>query len=324
MFTRETRVATMVGQPEYAGHELLAGAFPGALGAITGPMKLKTLERLSGAWDADTLARGMEYVLEQARARRIFYDIYSDAERKADPSKANTGIAAYPLERLSRFVIVCAGGAYSAVSTIAEANPVIQRLNEMGYAAFALLYRCGKDAKAPNPMDDLAQAVQFILNHADELGVLREDYAVMGFSAGGHLAASFGTESLGFRHYGLPAPSTLVLSYPVITMGEKTHVTSRNNLLGKKPSMGQVEAYSVERQVDAAYPPSFVWQFDHDYMVPIDNSQMMVDALAAAGVRHEYVTYPGKVHGAGLGVGTPAEGWLEQAVAFWDAVVRDE
>ena len=139
----------------------------------------------------------------------------------------------------------------------------------------------------------------------------------MGFSAGGHLAASFGTQSLGYAHYGLPAPAALILSYPVVTMEEKTHAGSKNLLVGKNAAANMVQAYSIEKQITMNYPPSYVWQFDHDNMVPSDNSRMLVEAIRRYGSPCEYETFPGVSHGVGLGTDTPAEGWLERAVSFW-------
>ena len=110
----------------------------------------------------------------------------------------------------------------------------------------------------------------------------------------------------------------MLLSYPVITMTEKTHKGSRNCLLGKKADAGLVGAYSVEKQVTADYPPSYVWQFDQDNMVPIDNTKLLVEKLKECKVKHQYETFPGTAHGVGLGIGTPAEGWLERAIEFWE------
>ena len=319
MFTVDTKIKTIVNQPEFAGYEYIAGAFPGIGGIISGGLKLKIMCKMVGTWNAQSMADGMNYLSEKARKGKVFHHIYSEAERQADPSKKLTGIAALSVEKRSGFVVVCAGGGYASVCSMVEAYPVIRQLNRMGYAAFSMQYRCGKDAKAPNPMDDLAQAVRYILSHADELNVEKEGYAVMGFSAGGHLAASFGTESLGYAHYNLPAPAALILSYPVITMGEKTHAGSKNLLIGKNADAAVIRAYSIEKQITEKYPASYVWQFDHDNMVPVENSQMLVNALKAKGIACEYETFPGTIHGAGLGIGTPAGGWLERAVKFWQA-----
>lgn len=217
-------------------------------------------------------------------------------------------------------VIICPGGGYSLVWSPGEGYPVAARLNEMGYHAFVVNYRTGPQAQAPGPMDDLAVSVRFILEHAGQFQADLSDYAVMGFSAGGHLAASFGTEALGWRHYGLPRPSTMILCYPVITMGPWSEPTSRSCLLGRHlDGPDFVRLYSVEEQVTSAYPSTYLWQCTEDAVVPIQNSRFLDRRLTALSIPHLYETYPGPDHGTGLADGTAAQGWLERAVAFWQA-----
>lgn len=317
MFTVNDRIGKITGSAEFKGYEFMTGKFSGIGGVFSGMMKVNTMAKVVG-WNPQSMVDGWNYLSNRAKQGKVFYDIYSKEEMASDPSKKSTGLAAFPLEKKAKFCIVCAGGGYASVCSMVEAYPIIKALNEMGYAAFSLQYRVGKDAKAPHPMEDLARAVSFILKNTAKFHVDAEDYSVMGFSAGGHLAASFGTDSLGYSHYGLPKPATLVLSYPVITMGEKTHAGSRNALIGKNADEKLIDLYSIDKQISNSYPASFVWQFDNDSMVPVDNSQMIVKNLRENGIPVEYVTYPGKLHGAGLGIGTACEGWLEEAVCFWE------
>lgn len=215
--------------------------------------------------------------------------------------------------------IICPGGGYEMVCSFVEGRPFARRLNELGISAIVVRYRCRGEARFPNPQDDLARAVKDILGRAEELNIDAANYSVWGSSAGGHLVASFGTESMGYAKYDLPKPAALVLVYPVITMGELTHEGSRNNLLGVPASAEEVEAKSVEKQVTAAYPATFVWCGDDDKTVPPENSAMLAEALAKCGIPHEHVVYAGVDHGVGVGTGLACEGWLERAVAFWQS-----
>lgn len=215
------------------------------------------------------------------------------------------------------FAVICPGGGYHMVCTFLEGKPYAEYLNSKGISAFVIRYRCKKKARFPAPMDDLAEAIRRILARADEYGLDIEDYSVWGSSAGGHLAASFGTETLGYAKYGLPKPKALVLVYPVVTMGADTHKGSRANLLGKKPLAELVELTSIEKQVTDAFPPSYIWCGDADKTVPPVNSQLLADALKSHGVRHELTVYEGVDHGVGLGKGLACEGWIDQALAFW-------
>lgn len=319
MITCNTRICKIVSRPEFKGYQHMLGFFPGHGGVFSGMLKLSALCKRVGTWDANSMAEGANYLSKRSLKDTVFFHIYTEGEHQSDPSKKLTGVAAFPVEKKSKFVVVCAGGGYGAVCSMAEAYPIVKVLNEMGYAAFSVQYRVGKNAAAPKPMDDLARAVRFILDHADEMNVEKEDYAVMGFSAGGHLAASFGTENLGYNHYGLPAPGVLMLAYPVITMGEKTHKGSRKRLFGEKAEDYAVQKqYSIEQQITCQYPPTYVWQFDQDNAVPIENTQMLVNALQANDIPYVYETFSGTIHGAGIGVNTPAAGWIDRAVAFWE------
>ena len=309
----------ILNRSEFVQHKNVINIMEGPAAEMMANMSIQQLAQLVGDWNADNVAEGLDYLSEQCRSGNKFYDIWTETDIQTDTSKKGTTLVAYPIKNKSKFVLLCAGGAYMAVSSMVEAFPVAKRINELGYSAFVLKYRTGEHALAPNPMEDIAQAVRFILNHAEEFNVDTEDYAVAGFSAGGHLVASFGTDSIGYQNYGLPKPGALILAYPVITMMEKAHPGSRDNLLGKENINNQelLRKYSIEQQVTANYPPSFVWQCDQDKEVPIDNSQMMVKALKEKGIACEYETFPSDAHGWGEGKGTSAEGWIERAIDFW-------
>lgn len=221
------------------------------------------------------------------------------------------------------FAVICPGGGYSMVCSFVEGMPFAKKLNEMGYSAFVVYYRTKDRARFPGPQDDLARAVEEILRRAEEWNLDTRGYSVWGASAGGHLAASFGTESMGYRKYGLPKPAALVLTYPVITMSDLTHPGTRANLLGNAPSGDAIRMTSVEQQVTAAYPPTFVWCGTGDKTVPPENSRMLASALEAHGVPCQLQEYPGVDHGVGLGQGLCCEGWLESAVAFWRSHARE-
>lgn len=216
------------------------------------------------------------------------------------------------------FALICPGGGYGMVCSFLEGKPYAKRLNELGYSAFVLYYRCGSKAKYPAPQDDLARALTSILNRGNELGVETDGYSVWGSSAGGHLAATFGTEELGCAHYGLPKPAALVLSYPVVTMKEHTHAGSRHNLLGKTPTKEEIACYSVEDHITKVYPPTFLWCGDADKTVDPKNSRELAAALERNGVPSEFIEYPSVDHGVGLGEGLPCEAWFQNAVCFWE------
>lgn len=216
------------------------------------------------------------------------------------------------------FAILVPGGGYYMVSSFIEGVPVARKLNQLGISAFIVYYRVKKKAAFPAPMDDLATAVKEIFSKAGEYCLETENYSVWGASAGGHLTASFGTENMGYAKYQLPKPGALVLAYPVVTMvREKTHMGSRDILLGKNADEKMEALTSVEQHVNGNYPRTFIWCSDDDNVVNPDNTRDMVAALEKAGVAVQSKIYHGVAHGAGPATGTAAENWISEAVTFW-------
>lgn len=213
--------------------------------------------------------------------------------------------------------LLCPGGGYGCVMSCVEGVPIAKALNDLGYAAFVLRYRVREKALFPAPLLDLGRAVKEITENRGKWPIDPNHYAIFGFSAGAHLTAMFGTEALGWKKLGLPRPEAVILSYPVITMGPKTHPGSRRYLLGKKPTKAAAARCSVEKRVSGQYPPTYLWYGDADKTVDPANSRMMADALQKAGVPCVAREYPGVDHGVGLGTGLICEGWLQEAVDFW-------
>lgn len=221
-------------------------------------------------------------------------------------------------------VIVFPGGGYQ-MRADHEREPIAEWLNGIGIAAFVLDYRVSP-YRHPVPMMDGKRAVRWVRNHAAAYGVDPGRIGILGFSAGGHLAATVGT------HYdgGVPddadpveressRPDAMVLCYPVISFGPPRHSGSMTNLLGEHPDPALVEDLSNEKRVTAATPPSFLWHTSADAAVPVENSLLFASALGRAGVPFSLHVYPNGAHGLGLAKGTPgAEEWT-RACRTWFA-----
>ena len=225
-------------------------------------------------------------------------------------------------KKYDSFAILMAGGAYGAVCTMVETLPVAARLNELGMDCFCLNYRTASKSDfinglMPKPLEDAANAWKFIKENESLFGVTAEKYIAGGFSAGGHLAAMWGTPHLGARSYGLPNPQMLLLGYPLITMetmeGPMSKMISMG-LFGAIHSKQKVAQYAANRHVDKGYPAVYLVQATDDDTVPIEQSYLMEDALKAAEI--SYVTERPDTggHGFGLGDATPAQGWIERAL----------
>lgn len=204
-------------------------------------------------------------------------------------------------------ILICPGGGYTRTSD-RESESMALQFVAMGYHAAVLRYSCAP-AKYPTALTELATAIKMIRENAKEWNVNPDKIIVQGCSAGGHLAASLGVfwdeDSLAER-VGLTAdqhemlkPNGMVLCYPVITSGEFAHRGSFENLLGdRQAELG--EKMSLEKQVTAKTPKSFIWHTFEDQSVPVENSLLLVSAFRKAGVPVEFHMYPKGAHGLAL------------------------
>lgn len=214
--------------------------------------------------------------------------------------------------------IICPGGGYTMVVSCQEGIPYAEYLNKKGISAVILHYRVKGKAIGFAPQDDLARAIETIVKKSESYNVDMEHYSIWGSSAGGHLAASFGTKNMGYAKFNLQKPSCLVLCYPVVSMHkELTHADSRRYLIGRNASVEEEIFASVDEQVDADYPKTFVWCGDADTTVPPENSKRLDAALSREQVEHKFIIYPGVKHGVGLAKRTVAAGWIDDAINFW-------
>ncbi len=271
------------------------------------------------AWNTKSMIQGVQYLVDRLEKGQVFYDIWSSQEIEEEPVRQYTGLAAFPVEHPAKYVLICPGGGYENICAMAEGYPVAKKMNELGYAAFVLQYRVDPEKPLKDrPLEDVAKALTFINQNAERFHVIPGEYAIAGFSAGGHLAGSFCVKELGYEKYSLPRPEAVFLSYPVVTLGEEAHVGSRNALLGVDSTEEERKRYSVEQHVTKEFPPVFVWQCDGDDTVPFANSRMLVEELNRHQVPNSYEVYHSTAHGWGAADGTLADNWILRAVRFWD------
>lgn len=274
-------------------------------------------------WGIESMLKGfrrLQSIVEEGI--QTDYEIWSEEDVAAEPDRKDTRLFYFPGDAGKPFVLICAGGAYQVVCSFAEAFPLAARLNELGYNAFVLSYRIMESAHYPKPVDDMAQAIKFIQEHASQFHVAKEHYAVAGFSAGGHLAAEWGTENLGYKNYQLPKPGALFLAYAAIDKSLFMIETFSHHIgklvLGVNFGPKELDAVNVPEHMGADYPPFFMWQCKDDPVLSGRDMDLMKEAAEKAGVPYELLTIEKGGHGLGLGLGSPAEGWLEQAVNFWE------
>jgi len=221
-------------------------------------------------------------------------------------------------------VVVFPGGGYQDVVTDAEGEKPARWLAARGIAAFVVKYRTAPRYHHPAPLLDAQRAIRTVRARAREWNVDTTRIGVWGFSAGGHLAATVGThfdpgdprnEDMVERVSSRPA--FMILVYPVITMKDPyAHIGSRESLLGANPDPSLIEKLSIENQVIAGTPPTFLMHADGDTHVPPENSVMFYLALRKFSVPAEIHIYEKGEHGFALGWGPILSTWPDRVEAW--------
>lgn len=212
-----------------------------------------------------------------------------------------------------RAVIVFPGGGYSALSD-REAEPIAMQYLAAGFATFILRYSIKEAAADFRPLKEAALAVKYVRENAERYNVDPNYVFTCGFSAGGHCAASIGVlwdhpavrEILGCEDTAIARPTGMILSYPVITTGEYTHLHTSQRLCGKPVceernfTAEECAPFSLELHVNETTPPAFIWHTFADQAVPVQNSLMLASAYTNAKVPFELHIFPEGVHGLSL------------------------
>jgi len=225
-------------------------------------------------------------------------------------------------------LLVIPGGAYTFVSIRNEGVDIARVFNAAGYHVYVLAYRLpgeGWTDRADVPLRDAQRALRLIRSRAGLDGFAEADVAVMGFSAGGHLAASLLTgfdERLGDAVDPIDQisarPKAGLLIYPVISMAPPyTHALSAQTLLGNAPDRALIERRSPAMHVTDRTPPIFLAHSLDDKAVPYQNSMMMAEALTATGRAPETHLFAEGGHGYGLGPANGSAGLWPMLAQNW-------
>jgi acetyl esterase/lipase len=237
--------------------------------------------------DPEAVVQTINHVVDMATSgETIFYDFYTDRQKQSDPTKESTGLFFFRGKPGAPFAVISPGGGFSYVGSVHEGFPHAIALSQQGYNAFVLQYRVGGEQVA---CEDLATALSYIFENAKTLEISTANYSVWGSSAGARMAARIG--SYGAAAFGgdeIPRPGTVVMAYTGHTDFTKND------------------------------PPTFAVVGDRDGLASASTMERRVNSLQSAGVDVEFHVYRNVGHGFGLGTGTNAEGWLDDAVRFWE------
>jgi acetyl esterase/lipase len=241
--------------------------------------------------DAETVASALNRMIDEvSRGRTVFYRFCSEVERKQEPARENTGLFFFRGRPGAPFAVISPGGGFSYVGSVHEGFPHAAAISSKGYNALVLRYRAGHGEAVATR--DLAAAITYIHRNAKTLRVGTKGYSLWGSSAGARMAAAVGSHGL-VSHGGgdVPKPATVVMAYT----GHSDHA-------------------SVE-------PPTFVVVGRDDRIASPAVMEKRAQALRSVGTLVEYHEYEGLGHGFGVGTKTRAEGWVFEAIRFWETSI---
>ena len=228
---------------------------------------------------------------------------YNTAELCTEPF-----MTPYMVEGAKACVIICPGGAYCFLCLDKEGEWIAQMFNKNGISAFILNYRIAPKYHNPAILEDVLRAVRVARREAKTYGYDENKIAVMGFSAGGHLASmaltkfDYGKDTGDETDKISSRPDMGILCYPVITMDDYTHSGSRKNLLGDTwEDQAMRDEFSSEKNVRDDTPPCFIFHTAADKGVLPKNAMAMANALIEKNIITELHIFPFPGHGMGMG-----------------------
>jgi len=241
--------------------------------------------------DPETAVGALNRMIDDVNnGHTMFYPFYSEEQKQEQPARENTGLFFFRGKPSAPFAVISPGGGFSYVGSVHEGFPYATEISARGYNAFVLRYRAGYGGAVAT--EDLAAAISYIFRNAKALGVGTRDYSLWGSSAGARMAAAIGSH--GAAAHGsdmLPKPSVVVM------------------------------AYTAHSDYSSAEPPTFVVVGEQDGIAPPSSMERRIAALRSAGIEVEYHKYRNLGHGFGPGTGTSAEGWIADAVRFWEKFI---
>lgn len=255
-------------------------------GTTLGTLQLRWYSHIDAAKTVEIIRY---FKAQTLRGEPVFFDIYTEAEKQRDPRKRNTGLFFFRGKKGAKSAICSAGGGFVYVGAMHDSFPHALELSKRGYNAFALIYRPGSQTAC----EDLARSVAFIHEHAGELQLDSTDYSLWGGSAGARMAAwlgSLGTERFGEKTY--PRPAAVIMQYT-----------------------GLSEVYGNE-------PPTYACVGTADGIASFRVMEDRIRRIKSNGTDAEIEIFEGLPHGFGLGTGTVAEGWIDNAVQVWERNIQ--
>ena len=273
---------------------------------------------------AEDAAEGMNLVIENYnKGVQITWQVYTREQIDANVQLGMVQLYYFPAKTANaKYVIVVPGNGGNTTAELNEGASIANQLHELGYAVFVLRYRSFFDASENAPLYDIANAVKYVEANAEQFDVQRENYALMGFSSGGHIVGLIGSDNprFGYKAFGIPQPAALLLGYPINDFFEVKplyHIAIDPFAVGWRYYWTDISDV-----VNENYTPVFFFYGKNDvYMKRMCFKQqglLLEKTLKDSGAVYECHVYENAPHAIGPGRYTDADGWIKLATEFWE------
>ena len=226
---------------------------------------------------------------EVINGHQVYYPIYSNNQIEEDTSRNNVGLFFFRGKAFEKFALMCAGGGFMYVASMHDSFPHALFASQKGYNSFALIYR------VDHPYEDCVQAIHYIINHSEQLKVRKDEYSLWGGPAGARIAAQCGNKNFFKR------------------LSNRVDITS---------AVAVILQYTGYSNVSINDAPTYACCGTLDKIASYIMMQQRHYELQRLGINSEFHAYDGLEHGFGLGIDTVAEGWIIDALCFWDAQTK--
>ena len=274
---------------------------------------------------AEDAAAGMNLVIENYnKGVQITWQVYTPEQIAANSQLGMVQLYYFPAKtENAKYVMVVPGNGGNTTAELNEGASIANQLHELGYAVFVLRYRSFLNASDNAPVYDIGNALKYLYNNAEQFHVQRENYAVLGFSSGGHIVGLIGSdnEKFGYKSFGIPQPAALLLGYPINDFFE---VKPLYQIAIDPLAIGWRYYWTdISDVVNENYTPTFFFYGKDDlYMKRMcfeKQGPLLEKTLRESGATYQCVVYESAPHGIGPGRHTEADGWVGLATEFWEA-----
>lgn len=253
---------------------------------------------------------------ERKKGYKMEYSIYNKEEIMKQPYKAGVKLYFFKGDPDKPFVLFCPPGAFLMDANICDGLHMARELTKKGYNFFIINYsQCifPLHGGFKSARQDVSQALKFIMEN--DFPISKEGFAISGGSAGAWMACLCGSKKLGCKAMGDPVPSAIISLYPVAAL---------NSVIEKGLAFfcarGGIKFADLDPAKNVAddCPPVFFWRGGQDILVSGPSQLEYKEALEKKGIPYVFHQYKKGKHGCGLCTGLDGEGWLDEAVEFWE------